>query len=146
MPCTPPYLHYIHPIRDILEFGVRPAGTLVEYECVEVVAQAERDIKGRKNEHEGRDGDERPVDTLLATGGAPKERTHAKAERHEIDTVRDSLHEERDDLRLVDGECVCHDSSVNTREYEAAQGCTAGAVSVGGLRTWRMDTAAAYTQ
>lgn len=74
-------LHDVDRVGDVLELGVGAAGADVEDEGVEVVAEAERDVEGRKDGHE-----------------------RAQAERDEVDAVRDGLHEERDDLRLGDGE------------------------------------------
>ena len=98
------HLHHVHPIRNILKLSVGAAGSFIEYERVEVMAQAKRDVKGRKDAHESGDDDEGPVVPLLGAGAAPEERADAHPEGDEVDAVRDGLHEERNDLRFADGE------------------------------------------
>lgn len=99
-------LHNVDPVRDVVELPHRPAGPVVEDECVQVVPQAERDIERHKSEHEDHDDDHGPVDSPLEALPVKKERPRTPGQGHDVDAVGDGLHKQSHELGFSDGELI----------------------------------------
>jgi hypothetical protein len=70
---TGTYLHDTDPIGDIRELGVSSPTTLVEYEGVQGVTQANCNVQRAEHEHQSDHNDERPVVALLLACASPEE-------------------------------------------------------------------------